>query len=66
MEDQSCLICECYPDGAVAADDPMSIDRERWHGWACVRHVGPVRRWVTFCRGPLSSNSAPFSFQKAE
>jgi len=22
-----CLICEYYPDGAVAADDPMSTDR---------------------------------------
>jgi hypothetical protein len=24
-----CLICECYPDGANADDDPMSIDRPR-------------------------------------
>ena len=23
------LICECYPDGANADDDPMSIDRPR-------------------------------------
>ena len=22
-----CLICECYPDGAVAADNPISTDR---------------------------------------
>jgi nitronate monooxygenase len=24
-----CLICRCYPDGAIADDDPMSIDRPR-------------------------------------
>lgn len=24
-----CLICRCYPDGANADDDPMSIDRPR-------------------------------------
>jgi nucleotidyltransferase/DNA polymerase involved in DNA repair len=24
-----CLTCECYPDGAIAADDPMSADRAR-------------------------------------
>jgi hypothetical protein len=24
-----CRICECYPDGAIADDDPMSIDRPR-------------------------------------
>ena len=22
-----CLICECYPDGAIGADDPTSTDR---------------------------------------
>lgn len=24
-----CRICKCYPDGAIADDDPMSIDRPR-------------------------------------
>ncbi len=24
-----CLTCECYPDGAIAADDPMSADPSR-------------------------------------
>ena len=24
-----CLTCECYPDGAIAADDPISTDRPR-------------------------------------
>ncbi|MCS3522485.1 hypothetical protein AB7M56_000386 [Bradyrhizobium elkanii] len=24
-----CLICGCYPDGVIAYDDPMSIDRQR-------------------------------------
>jgi hypothetical protein len=24
-----CRICECYPDGAIPDDDPLSIDRPR-------------------------------------
>jgi hypothetical protein len=36
IDGPSCLTCECYHDGAIAADDPMSADRSRqWAFSAC-------------------------------
>jgi hypothetical protein len=32
-----CLICRCYPDGAIADDDPMSIDRPRQVAFPALR-----------------------------